>query len=41
MLDRWAIDEGLAAAGDPIVLVTGSRLVTGAHNVVEVHLVEE
>ncbi|MEX0641064.1 MAG: pyruvate kinase [Pirellulales bacterium] len=40
LLDRWACGEGLAQPGDPIVLVTGSRLISGAHNVVEVHLVD-
>jgi pyruvate kinase len=36
-LDEWGKRDGCIHTGDRIVVITGDRLIRGAHNVVEVH----
>jgi pyruvate kinase len=36
-IDKWGREEGTLTSGDRVVIVTGSGVVHGAHNVVEVH----
>jgi pyruvate kinase len=36
-IDRWGRQDGSLAAGDRVIVVTGSGLIPGAHNLVEVH----
>jgi pyruvate kinase len=39
LVHQWGAKEGLIAAGDPIVLVAGTGITAGSHNLLEVHQV--